>query len=50
MADRPFTNWPKRLVGDNVRDTTNRPAKLRLKFPKFTNPESTVRNQTSRQR
>lgn len=31
-----LTGWPKGVIGNNARDTTNRPPKLRLKATAFT--------------
>ena len=43
MADSlTFTGWPKGVVGDIARDTTQRPKQLRMKAQDTITHESTV--------
>lgn len=41
MADN-LTGWPKGVVGDIARDTTNRPPHLRLKATSTVAPQTTI--------
>ena len=48
MASNEFNNLPKGVVGNDARDTIVRLSKLKLKAPKFGNPESVVRTPNNR--
>lgn len=43
MDSSHLTGWPKQPVGLHGRTETSRPSKLKLKVPKKSAPESTVK-------
>lgn len=50
MPGNIYTGFPKGVVGKDARDKVERPRKLKLKAPKFGEPEQIVRTSNNRSR